>query len=90
MRVDGAREGDEAVVRVADDGPGLAADELERVFRRFERGEAGRARAGFGLGLPLARGPGRAHGRAARGRAPARGACFELRLPAWAGPFAER
>jgi len=86
VRVDVGREGAEAVVRVADEGPGVAGDELERVFRRFERGEAGRARAGFGLGLPLARGLAeRMGGRLVAGR-PARGACFELRLPAWAGP----
>jgi signal transduction histidine kinase len=90
VRVDVGREGAEAVVRVADDGPGLAADELERVFRRFERGRAGSARAGFGLGLPLARGLAeRMGGRLAAVRA-ARGACFELRLPAWAGPPGER
>ena len=90
VRVDVRREGAEAVVRVTDDGPGLAVDELERVFRRFERGEAGRAGAGFGLGLPLARGLAeRMGGRLVAVRA-ARGACFELRLPAWAGPPAER
>ena len=90
VRVDVGREGAEAVVRVADDGPGLAGDELERVFRRFERGEAGRARAGFGLGLPLARGLAeRMGGRLVAGH-PARGACFELRLPAWVGPQAAR
>jgi two-component system, OmpR family, sensor kinase len=43
-------------IDVLDDGPGLAPDELERVFERFHRGRAGRARTpGTGLGLPIAR-----------------------------------
>ena len=43
-------------IDVLDDGPGLAPDELERVFERFHRGRAGRAGApGTGLGLPIAR-----------------------------------
>ena len=89
VRVAVGREGAEAVVRVADDGPGLTGDERERVFRRFERGQAGHGRAGFGLGLPLARGLAERMGGQLVAQAPPRGACFELRLPAWAGPFAE-
>lgn len=42
------------VVRVADNGPGVAADEIAQVFTRFHRG-AGRRSAGFGLGLALAK-----------------------------------
>ncbi len=43
-------------IEVADDGPGLAPDELEAVFERFHRGRAGRGGpAGTGLGLPIAR-----------------------------------
>jgi signal transduction histidine kinase len=43
-------------VVVSDTGPGVAADEAERVFDRLFRGKAGRASgAGFGLGLALAR-----------------------------------
>jgi two-component system OmpR family sensor kinase len=42
--------------RVRDSGPGVPADEAERVFDRLYRGKAGRASgAGFGLGLALAR-----------------------------------
>ena len=48
-----ARDG---VVRVLDEGPGLAAGEEEAVFDRFHRGSAGRSgAAGTGLGLPIAR-----------------------------------
>jgi two-component system, OmpR family, sensor kinase len=53
-----------ARVQIEDDGPGLAADALERVFDPFERGDAARdpATGGIGLGLALARGIARAHG----------------------------
>jgi signal transduction histidine kinase len=48
------RHGDEAVVRVSDDGPGVPANEHEKLFQRFYRREASRTRPGFGLGLALA------------------------------------
>ncbi|WP_421934458.1 ATP-binding protein [Phenylobacterium sp.] len=53
-----------AVVEIADDGPGLAASELERVFQPFYRAEAARTldRGGVGLGLAVARSIARAHG----------------------------
>ncbi len=45
-------------VLVDDDGPGIAADRRESVFRPFESGAAG----GTGLGLTIARDIARAHG----------------------------
>jgi signal transduction histidine kinase len=39
---------------VSDDGPGVPADEHEKLFQRFYRREASRTRPGFGLGLALA------------------------------------
>jgi signal transduction histidine kinase len=42
-------------VTVIDDGTGIPAAEVERVFQRFERGKTARAGAGFGVGLALAR-----------------------------------
>ncbi|HRD96966.1 MAG TPA: ATP-binding protein [Rubrivivax sp.] len=51
-------------LRVADDGPGIPAQELERVFEPFYRLEASRNRSsgGTGLGLGIARNIARAHG----------------------------
>jgi signal transduction histidine kinase len=48
---------DHLVIRVRDDGPGMAADELEKVFEPFYRLEASRNRetGGTGLGLSIAR-----------------------------------
>jgi signal transduction histidine kinase len=49
----GARE--ETVLEVADDGPGVSADELAKLFEPGYRGETARATEGSGLGLALAR-----------------------------------
>ena len=50
------------VVRVADKGPGIAADEMKRIFERFYRGEAERGREGSGLGLAIAQWIAEGHG----------------------------
>ncbi|MGW9398461.1 sensor histidine kinase, partial [Streptomyces sp. NPDC055642] len=53
-----------ALVRVADTGPGVAAEDRERVFDRFYRVDKARSRdrGGSGLGLAVARSLVRAHG----------------------------
>ncbi|MDT6984778.1 ATP-binding protein [Streptomyces lusitanus] len=78
------REGDEAVVGVADDGEGVAGADRERIFERFVRLDAARSRddGGAGLGLAIARDVAVRHGGTlTAGAAPAGGALFELRLP---------
>lgn len=44
-----------ATVVVADEGPGVAHDDRERIFERFEHGASDRPSAGFGLGLAIGR-----------------------------------
>jgi signal transduction histidine kinase len=76
--------GDEAIVRVDDDGPGVAVADRERVFERFTRLDEGRARGagGAGLGLALVRAVAVAHGgTVAVLDGPVGGARFEVRLP---------
>lgn len=46
---------------VADDGPGIAADQTRRIFEKFGRGR-GQRRSGTGLGLYITRGLVQAHG----------------------------
>jgi two-component system OmpR family sensor kinase len=79
-----ARDGDEAVVRVRDHGPGLPADDPQAVFERFWRGSASRGRddGGAGLGLAIVAAAVAAHGgRVEAANAADGGAEFTVRLP---------
>lgn len=49
-------DGGELRVTVADFGPGIDAEELDRLFERFYRGHAARQTTGTGMGLAIARG----------------------------------
>ncbi len=53
---------DRAEIVVADRGPGIPAEDRERVFKRFVRLEASRSMPGSGLGLSLAAAVARLHG----------------------------
>jgi signal transduction histidine kinase len=81
------REGADAVLEVADDGPGIAPDERDRVFDRFYRG-AGTEAPGSGLGLAIARQIAELHGgRMEIGEGlDGRGVTVRLRLPALPRP----
>ena len=76
-----ARDG-RACLAVSDGGPGIAPEDAERIFRRFERGSGPGVDGGFGLGLAV----GRELAHRMEGEldlSPGRtGACFVLRLPA--------
>ena len=76
-------------LRVSDDGIGLEAGQLERVFGMFERvaPAVGEHQGGLGIGLALARRLAALHGGTlhAESEGRGRGACFVLRLPR-AGP----
>jgi signal transduction histidine kinase len=70
---------------VIDDGPGIPAEERERVFDRFHRTDSSRTRAagGAGLGLAIVRAIADGHGGRAYVRATtdSKGARLELELP---------
>lgn len=71
--------GSEAAIEVADDGPGIAEADRQRVFQRFVRGPRS---AGMGLGLPICEAILKAHGGGAvLMPTTGRGAVFQLRLP---------
>lgn len=57
------RADDEAIIGVADTGPGVPPAQLERLLRPFERGDAARSGGdGAGLGLPIVQRIARMHG----------------------------
>jgi signal transduction histidine kinase len=81
------------VIRVADEGTGIAADSLTRVFERFARTDASRSRreGGAGLGLSLVAAVARAHGGTATARSTVgAGSVFELRFPLRHASHADR
>jgi two-component system, OmpR family, sensor kinase len=77
-------EAGEAVLEVADEGPGLRPEDAARIFERFYRVDAARNRAngGNGLGLSIVDSIVTAHGgRVTVQSAPGEGACFRVSLP---------
>ncbi|GAA2678209.1 MULTISPECIES: HAMP domain-containing sensor histidine kinase [Actinosynnema] len=79
------RDGEEAVIEVADTGTGIAPEDLPHVFDRFWRAEKSRSRrtGGSGLGLAIVRKLVEAHGGTVSATSdPGRGSVFTVRLPA--------
>ena len=78
------QDGDWALVSVADDGPGIAAEHLPHLFERFYRVDRARSRAtgGSGLGLAIVKHLAEAHGgQVAVQSEPGQGSIFTVRLP---------
>jgi two-component system sensor histidine kinase MprB len=71
-------------VVVADHGPGISEVDLPRIFDRFYRAAAARAKPGAGLGLAIVREAAEAHGGKATAESTTTGARFRLTLPATA------
>ncbi len=85
IRVGAKRVGDEVEINVSDDGPGIEAVQLEHIFDRFTRGEAGLTQrvGGTGLGLAISKSLVELHGGTISAESTAgEGATFRLRLPA--------
>jgi signal transduction histidine kinase len=78
--------GDYVVLQVRDEGIGIAADQLPRVFDRFWQADSSshRVHAGLGLGLAIVKYLAEMHGGAAsvESDGPGKGATFSVRLPA--------
>lgn len=83
-RIDWQINGASVVVRIADDGSGIADGQAERLFQPFVRGDPSRNRAtgGTGLGLAIARSIATRHGGAVTlANAPGGGAVARVVLP---------
>jgi len=83
IRLRSRRDGAATAIVVADNGPGIPAEDLTRVFERFYRVDKSRARpGGTGLGLAIVRHIVELHGgRIAVANAPTGGAVFTITLP---------
>jgi PAS domain S-box-containing protein len=79
------REGDEAAIRVRDDGIGMSAETLSTAFELFKQAHQGldRSQGGLGVGLTLVQRLVKMHGGsiAATSDGPGRGSEFVVRLP---------
>ena len=84
IEITGSREGDDVVITIRDEGPGIPPGDMERIFDKFYRVQSGdRQRAGTGLGLAICRGFVEAQGGriTAANRGDRRGAIVTIRLP---------
>jgi two-component system sensor histidine kinase KdpD len=89
-QVHARRLGEDAQISVTDEGPGVKAADLERIFEKFYQGGRSDGRkAGTGLGLSIARGLIEAMGGTIRAESPAarrRGTRIVIQLPGAAAP----
>lgn len=85
------RAGADVEIDVIDNGPGIPEQQLEHIFERFSRGDAGETQrvGGTGLGLAIAKSLVELHGGTIEAESTAgQGATFRVRLPASGSPGA--
>lgn len=84
IHVSVARGNDEVMIAVIDNGPGIPAPQLEHIFERFTRGEAGLTQrvGGTGLGLAISKSLVELHGGTISASSiPGQGSSFAISLP---------
>jgi two-component system phosphate regulon sensor histidine kinase PhoR len=84
IRVAARQEADRAVIEVQDNGIGIPADDIPRIFERFYRVDRSRSRemGGTGLGLSIVKHVVQVHGGSIEVTStPGAGSCFRLRIP---------
>ncbi len=90
VRVSVAREGDDALLRIADQGVGIPAEMLPKIFDLFVQAHhtIDRTRGGLGIGLTLVRRLAELHGGSvdAASDGDGKGSTFTVRLPSVAAP----
>ena len=85
IEVTARRAGAEVEIAVTDNGPGIPADQIDHIFERFTRGDAGLTQrvGGTGLGLAISKSLVELHGGTiAVESTPGVGSTFSFRLPA--------
>jgi signal transduction histidine kinase len=90
ISVTAERRNAEVEMIVSDDGPGMAEDQLEHIFERFTRGDAGLTQhvGGTGLGLAISKSLVELHGGTIEAESrPGRGSTFRIHLPAIPAEF---
>jgi CheY-like chemotaxis protein len=94
IRISVRREGDEAVLTVADTGIGIEPELLPHVFDLFRQGsrDLDRAQGGLGIGLTLVRRLAELHGGQATvtSEGPGKGSEFTVRMPVTTAPRLDR
>lgn len=89
IEVTAAVVGAEVEIGVSDNGPGIPEEQLQRIFDRFTRGDAGLTQrvGGTGLGLAISKSLAEAHGGSISAESVVgQGSTFRLRLPIATGP----
>jgi len=85
LRIESHAEGDEAVLSVADNGTGIAADLLPQIFDLFVQSKRtlDRSQGGLGIGLSVVKRLVEMHGGTISAASPGNGlgATFTIRLP---------
>jgi signal transduction histidine kinase len=85
--------GEEVEISVKDNGPGIPHEQLEHIFERFTRGDAGLTQrvGGTGLGLAISKSLVELHGGSiAAESVPGGGSTFQVRLPTQPAPAGQR
>jgi signal transduction histidine kinase len=85
IEVTAAHRNGEVELAVSDNGPGMAEDQVEHIFERFTRGDAGLTQhvGGTGLGLAISKSLVELHrGSIEAESTPGQGSTFRVRLPA--------
>jgi signal transduction histidine kinase len=83
VRISAAADKDSVTIFVEDNGMGISASELNRIWERLFRGDRSRSQQGLGLGLSYVRAVVEAHGGEVIVKSTlGEGTCFEVKLPA--------
>lgn len=88
VELDAAIHGSELKICVANSGPTIPGDVMERLFQPFVRGDFGTNQAGLGLGLHIASEIAKAHDGTLMATSAAERTCFKLTVPIEAEPAA--